>query len=129
MVAGTAQSFTVSVYDAYGNLASGYTGTLNFSTSDTIAVLPASYTFTAADAGTHTFSMTFETSTGQTFTVTDAASGAILASQRDIMITPAALSENWNARRARNADAASRRSTCAAGLFAPNACRPGGAPP
>src|SRR5207302_771796 len=70
VVAGAAQSFTVTVRDAFGNLASGYRGTLTFATSDTLAALPASYTFTAADAGTHTFSMTYKSSGGQTFTVT-----------------------------------------------------------
>ena len=55
------------------------------------AALTASYTFAAADAGTHTFSMTFKSSTKQTFTATNAATGAILAAQRDIPIAAAAM--------------------------------------
>jgi hypothetical protein len=91
VVAGTAQSFTVTVRDAYGNLASGYRGALAFATSDTQAALPASYTFTAADAGTHTFSVTFKSSGGQAFTASDSANAAIIASQRDIQVTAAAM--------------------------------------
>ena len=38
--AGTSHSFTVTVTDAYGNLVTGYRGTVNFSSSDTKAGLP-----------------------------------------------------------------------------------------
>lgn len=91
--AGVAQSFTVSMLDAYGNVATNYRGTLNFTSSDALATLPAAYTFTAADAGTHTFSMTFKSSGGQSITVADAANPLGLTYfQRDTLITPAALS-------------------------------------
>jgi hypothetical protein len=53
---GVAFSVTLTVYDAYGNVATGYTGTVHFSSSDSTATLPANYTFTAADSGLHTFS-------------------------------------------------------------------------
>jgi hypothetical protein len=53
--AGVASTFTVTLYDAFGNVATGYTGTIHFSSDDTSASLPANYTFTAADAGTHDF--------------------------------------------------------------------------
>ncbi len=92
--AGVAQSFTVTARDAFGNVATGYRGTVSFGSSDTQAVLPAAYTFTAADAGSHTFSMTFKSSGGQTFTVQDTANAANLAftfSQRDIQVSPAAV--------------------------------------
>ena len=62
---------TVTAYDAYGNVATGYTGTVTFTSSDGQAALPASYTFTAADAGTHTFSVTLETAGTQSITATD----------------------------------------------------------
>ncbi len=45
------------VHDPYGNVATGYTGTVDLSSTDPRAVLPA-YTFTATDAGTHTFAVT-----------------------------------------------------------------------
>ena len=54
--AGTASGVAVTAKDAYGNTATGYRGTVHFTTSDTRATLPANYTFTAGDAGTHTFS-------------------------------------------------------------------------
>ena len=48
--AGTAGSFTVTAYDQYGNIASGYVGTIQFTSSDSLAVLPGNYTFTTNDA-------------------------------------------------------------------------------
>src|SRR5206468_42677 len=104
--AGVAQTFTVTAYDAFGNVAVGYNGLVVFSSSDYQAGLPGFYTFTAADsgshtfgvtvktadAGTHTFSMTFKSSGGQTFTVTDAANATVVSSQRDIPVTAAAVS-------------------------------------
>ena len=38
---------TVTAYDAYGNVATGYTGTVAFTSSDPQACFPADYTFTA----------------------------------------------------------------------------------
>ncbi len=46
---------TITVQDAYGNLVTGYTGTIHFTSTDSAATLPANYTFTAADQGVHTF--------------------------------------------------------------------------
>jgi hypothetical protein len=54
--AGVAHSFTVTALDPFGNVATGYIGTVAFSSSDPIASLPTNYAFTAADAGVHTFS-------------------------------------------------------------------------
>src|SRR5205823_6068903 len=58
--AGTTGSVTVTVYDTYGNIAgigpNQYKGTVRLSVTDTHQTgLPASYPFTAADAGSHTF--------------------------------------------------------------------------
>jgi uncharacterized repeat protein (TIGR01451 family) len=50
----------------------GYTGTVHFTSSDAQAILPADYTFVAADAGTHTFPITLNTLGDQTVTITDA---------------------------------------------------------
>jgi hypothetical protein len=90
-VAGVAQNVTITARDAYGNLATSYRGTLAFSSSDTQVAMLASYTFTAADAGVHTFSVTFKSSRGQTFTATDTVNAAMTYFQRDIIITPAAM--------------------------------------
>ena len=48
-----------------------YLGTVHFTSSDPGAVLPADYTFTAADAGVHTFPFTLTVLGNQTITVTD----------------------------------------------------------
>jgi hypothetical protein len=64
---------TVTALDPYGNRVTGYTGTVHFTSSDSLAWLPADYTFTAADAGQHTFSrglILWQTGT-QTITATD----------------------------------------------------------
>ena len=49
--AGSSGTVTVTAYDTYGNVATGYTGTVALTSSDPHAVLPPSYLFTAADAG------------------------------------------------------------------------------
>jgi hypothetical protein len=76
---GTPFDITVTALDPYGNTAVNYQGTVTFSTSDTdpAVVLPADYTFTAADAGVHTFTggVTLSTPGAQTITATDTASG------------------------------------------------------
>ena len=81
--AGSAQSLTVTAQDAYGNTATGYRGTVQFSSSDGAAALPASYTFVAGDSGAHTFTsgVTLKTAGSQTVTASDTASGTITGSQ------------------------------------------------
>ena len=88
--AGVAQSFTVTVRDAFGNFSTGYTGTVTFSSSDAKAGLPASYTFTAADAGVHTFTATLKTAGTQSITVKDAAASTVVGTQTGITVTGAA---------------------------------------
>ncbi len=71
--------FTVTAYDTYGNLATGYTGTVKFATGDTKGTVPANYTFKTSDAGTHTFSATLVTVGSQSVSVTDKANSALTA--------------------------------------------------
>ena len=52
---GTSFSVTVTALDSYGNTATGYTGTVDFSDSVGGATLPGNYTFKASDNGVHTF--------------------------------------------------------------------------
>jgi hypothetical protein len=56
-----------------GTVDTGYTGTVHFTSSDPQAVLPKGHTFTAANAGTTTFSNAFilKKKGNQTITVTD----------------------------------------------------------
>lgn len=76
----TAQAFTVSVVDAFGNVATNYTGTIHFNSGDPLASLPADYQFKAADAGIHAFSATLNTLGTQTLTAADTRNGAIAGS-------------------------------------------------
>jgi hypothetical protein len=87
--AGTSENFTVTVQDPYGNTVTGYGGTIHFSSSDTLASLPADYTFTAADNGVHTFSATFLTAGDQSLTATDTLSGTLTGTQSGIIVSPA----------------------------------------
>jgi hypothetical protein len=69
----TGQEFTVTltVFDAYGNVATGYLGTVQFSSSDASGDMPASYTFTTADAGVHVFTFQLHQTGQDTITALD----------------------------------------------------------
>jgi hypothetical protein len=77
---GTPFNVSVTARDAFGNTVTSYLGTVSFTSSDAQAVLPGNYTFTGADAGTHTFSVTLNTNGAQTVTATDTANGSIVGS-------------------------------------------------
>jgi hypothetical protein len=87
--AGTAQSFTVTAKDPYGNTATGYTGTVTFTSSDAQAVKPSNYTFVAGDSGTRSFTATLRTAGTQSLTATDTVSSSITGAQSGISVTPA----------------------------------------
>jgi hypothetical protein len=54
------------------NIATGYTGTVHFKSTDGKASLPSNYTFKASDKGTHTFSgVVLKTRGKQSITATD----------------------------------------------------------
>ena len=84
-ISGTA---TVKAIDAYGNIATAFTGTvtLSSSTDTTAAFSPASYTYTASDAGIHTFTVTFDAAGTQVVTAT---SGATTGSETGIVVEDA----------------------------------------
>ncbi|MFO0937998.1 MAG: hypothetical protein U0798_15960 [Gemmataceae bacterium] len=90
--AGVAQNVTVTVRDTIGQVATGFTGTVSFSSSDVQAGLPASYTFTAADAGSHTFSVTLKTAGVQSVTVQDS-TGTLTGSASGLNVSAAAFSK------------------------------------
>ncbi len=92
-IAGAAGSLTVTARNGDGTTDTAYTGTVHFASSDRQAVLPAEYTFSAADAGAHTFSATLKSAGTQSFTATDTVSGLIFASQTGIVVKPAAASQ------------------------------------
>jgi hypothetical protein len=87
-VSGVAHSFTVTLYDPYGNVATGYTGTVHFTSSDASAQLPGDYKFVAADAGSHSFSANLMAAGTQSITATDTASSSITGVQSNILVQP-----------------------------------------
>jgi hypothetical protein len=88
--AGVAQPITLVALDASGNVLTGYTGTVHFSSSDAKAVLPADYTFTAADGGFHTFTATLKTAGTQSISVVDTAHPSVTTSL-SVSIAPGAV--------------------------------------
>jgi hypothetical protein len=87
--AGQSLALTVVAEDANGNINTGYTGMVTFSSSDASAVLPATYTFTAADQGRHTFMATLKSTGDQTITATDAANTSMTGTSPKIGVPPA----------------------------------------
>src|SRR5439155_19299880 len=70
---------TLHATDFFGGPATDYTGTLSLTSSDPNAILPASYTFTAADHGSHTFYVTFYNSGSESITATDTKQATLTA--------------------------------------------------
>jgi ELWxxDGT repeat protein len=91
--AGAGHNFTVTLRDPYGNVAAGYTGTVHFKSSDPQAALPGNYTFTATDAGVHTFSATLKTAGVQSIAVTDTTTGSLTGTESGLSVNPAAASQ------------------------------------
>jgi hypothetical protein len=75
VVAGTSFRITISALDSTGAVVPGYAGTVAFASSDISGVLPARYTFTPADNGVHTFTVTLKTAGSQRVFVTDVGNG------------------------------------------------------
>jgi hypothetical protein len=77
----------VQAVDVFGQVAFGYRGTMTFrvTDSDSAVVLPADYTFTADDQGTHTFreEFTFITPGMWTLTASDLFNGL----SQNVMVT------------------------------------------
>jgi hypothetical protein len=78
-VAGTVFNVTVTAFDAYGNVATGYTGTVILTSSDH-EFMSSEYTFAQSDGGTHTFSARLFIAGTQTVVVQDAENGAFTKS-------------------------------------------------
>jgi hypothetical protein len=77
---GSKFSLTLTVEDAYGNVVTGYRGTVHFSSSDGTATLPSNHAFTASDSGVHTFTgLVLRKKGKQTITVTDTQDGTLTA--------------------------------------------------
>src|SRR5262245_64330164 len=79
-MSGTAQ-------DQSNNTATGYTGTVHFSSTDGNATLPANSTLSN---GTGSFSATLRTAGFQTLTATDTLSGSVTGTSNAIQVSAAA---------------------------------------
>jgi uncharacterized protein (TIGR03437 family) len=80
--------FTVTALDAFNNTAISYAGTVRFTSTDSLAILPGNVALTN---GTGTFSATLETVGSQTITATDNANPAIVGTSPTVA---AVLSQN-----------------------------------
>ena len=75
--AGQPYDLTVTARDAFGNLATGYGATVQFTSSDPAAELPAPYPFQPSDGGAHTFAgVVFKTAGAQLLQASDGTIGA-----------------------------------------------------
>ena len=93
--AGASFDVTVTAKDKYDNVATGYAGSVAFTSTDpntTHVVLPAGYTFLPGDNGTHTFTLgaTLITAGSQTITATDTVTSTITGFSGSINLGSAA---------------------------------------
>ena len=84
--AGTGFSFTVTAQDAFGNTATGYAGTMHFSSSDPSATLPANSTLSN---GQRSFSATLIKAGSQSLTASDAANALSTTTNLVVSAAPA----------------------------------------
>lgn len=84
--AGTSFGYTVTAYDATGNINTTYDGTVHFTSSDPAPTLPADATLTG---GTGAFSAMLETAGTQTITATDTVTPSITGASGTITVSPA----------------------------------------
>jgi hypothetical protein len=83
--AGTVETLTVTAEDATNTVVTTYTGTIAFSSTDPLAILPSNYTFIPFDAGTHSFPVEFRTLGPQSIIVTDTVDSVITGAASTIV--------------------------------------------
>jgi uncharacterized repeat protein (TIGR01451 family) len=83
VISGTPFNFTVTAQDSANNTATGYTGTVHFTSNDTSATLPANSTLTN---GTGTFQATLNQPGSRTITATDTVNASITGTSNPIPI-------------------------------------------
>ena len=79
--AGTVETLTVDAEDASDTIVPTYTGTIFFSSTDPLAILPSDFTFSPFDAGTHQFSVELLTPGLRSITVTDTTNATITGAE------------------------------------------------
>ena len=86
-IAGVPVSVSVTAQDAFNNVATGYSGTVHFTSSDAASILPSNSTLVS---GTKTFSVNFSTGGNQTVTATDTLSSGITGTSGTVVVSPRA---------------------------------------
>src|SRR5207302_248949 len=79
-------SFVVTAQDQFNNTATGYAGTVHFTSTDGPAVLPSNSTLTS---GIGSFSATLRTAGSQTLTATDTSNSSITGTSNTIAVSAA----------------------------------------
>ena len=79
-----ALTFTVTASNPFNNAATGYTGTVNFASSDTAAILPPGSTLVS---GVGTFTASLATLGSQTLTVTDTLASTLTGTSGGTIVT------------------------------------------
>src|SRR5207248_446975 len=85
--AGTGLNFTVTAQDPFNNTATGYAGTVHFTSSDGHAALPNDSTLTSGDGRC---GATLNSAGSQTLTATDTANGGLTGTSNAVAVRPAA---------------------------------------
>jgi CSLREA domain-containing protein len=83
---GGISSVIVTAEDMDGNTVTAYRGTVHLTSTDAAAVLPANYSFTSADNGQHTFSVTMNTAGSKTVTATDTTNSTLTGTSNAITV-------------------------------------------
>src|SRR5438445_4839304 len=87
--AGSAFTVTVTALDAFNNTATGYAGTVHFTSSDGAATPPADSTLVSG-VKTFTNAVTLKTAGGQTVTATDTISNSSTGTSNPVTVSVAA---------------------------------------
>jgi hypothetical protein len=119
---GTAFSITVTALDATNATATGYTGTVHFTSSDGQAVLPANMTLTN---GTGAFSVTLKTAGTQTIAATDTVTASITGTSGTITVSAAATATHFSVTAPATATVGTAFSVTVTALTASNATATG----
>jgi hypothetical protein len=117
--AGKTFGTVVVALDAANHPVWNYTGTVQLTSSDGDAVLPDSYTFTAADHGFHVFQTTLKTEGSQTVTATDTTTDTIVGSVT-VNVNPAPVATHFAVLARENVTAGAQTSVVVVALDASN---------
>ena len=85
--AGTVGTVTITALDAYGNVATGFTHAVHFTSDDPIASLPADATLTN---GVGMFPVTLKTVGVRSITASDALNSDLFGTESNLLVTPGA---------------------------------------